>query len=80
MLIMSTGPDESLSNEKISFPFDPKEETTSNLIYIRKESLDLFNRLHSIAEDIYFVNQVHDAYRNIPLLRRNIFVLPMFYF
>ena len=57
MLIINTGPDKLLSHEKISFPFNPKQETARNLIYIHKESLDLFNRLHSIVEDIYFINQ-----------------------
>ncbi|KAL0577694.1 tRNA A64-2'-O-ribosylphosphate transferase [Marasmius crinis-equi] len=36
--------------------------------HIRKQSLDLFNRLHSIEEDVEFVNQVHAAYPNIPLI------------
>ncbi|KAF7350966.1 Initiator tRNA phosphoribosyl transferase [Mycena sanguinolenta] len=36
--------------------------------FLRKESLDLFNRLHSIAEDVLFVNQVHAAYPAIPIL------------
>ncbi|KAF9524838.1 tRNA A64-2'-O-ribosylphosphate transferase [Crepidotus variabilis] len=38
------------------------------LSYIRKESLDIYNRLHSIEEDISFVNQVYEAYRDAPLL------------
>ncbi|KAJ6497494.1 initiator tRNA phosphoribosyl transferase, partial [Mycena sanguinolenta] len=38
------------------------------LAFLRKESLDLFNRLHSIAEDVQFVNQVHAAYPAIPIL------------
>ncbi|KAJ7725650.1 initiator tRNA phosphoribosyl transferase [Mycena maculata] len=44
---------------------DPKREA---LAFLRKESLDLFNRLHSISEDVEFVNQVHDFYPNIPIL------------
>ncbi|ESK97207.1 trna a64-2 -o-ribosylphosphate transferase [Moniliophthora roreri MCA 2997] len=36
--------------------------------HLRKESLDLFNRLHSIEEDINFVEQVHNAYPSVPLL------------
>ena len=36
---------------------------------IRKESLDIHNRLHSIEEDIGFVNTVHDAYEILPLIR-----------
>lgn len=37
--------------------------------HLRKESLDVYNRLKSIEEDIKFVNQVHDAYPDFPLLR-----------
>ncbi|KAJ3515773.1 hypothetical protein NMY22_g14359 [Coprinellus aureogranulatus] len=36
---------------------------------IRKESLDIYNRLHSIEEDVEFVNSVHDAYPDLPLIR-----------
>ncbi|EAU91904.2 tRNA a64-2'-O-ribosylphosphate transferase [Coprinopsis cinerea okayama7 len=37
-------------------------ETASNaLSHIRKESLDIYNRLHSIKEDVEFVNQVHET-------------------
>ncbi|KAJ3810615.1 initiator tRNA phosphoribosyl transferase [Lentinula aff. lateritia] len=36
--------------------------------HLRKESLDIYNRLKSIEEDIKFVNQVHDAYPDFPLL------------
>ncbi|KAF9012558.1 initiator tRNA phosphoribosyl transferase [Cyathus striatus] len=35
---------------------------------IRKESLDIYNRLHSVIEDVTFVQQVHEAYSDIPLL------------
>lgn len=38
------------------------------LEYLRKESADIFNRLHSIAEDAAFVEHVHQAYPTIPLL------------
>ncbi|KAF5355473.1 hypothetical protein D9758_006318 [Tetrapyrgos nigripes] len=38
------------------------------LTHIRKETLDLYNRLHSIEEDIQFVNQVHGAYPRLPLI------------
>jgi hypothetical protein len=38
------------------------------LEYLRKESLDIFNRLHSIAEDAAFVEHAHQAYSTIPLL------------
>lgn len=36
---------------------------------LRKESQDIYNRIHSIAEDAEFVKQVHRYYRNLPLLR-----------
>ncbi|KAI0091657.1 tRNA A64-2'-O-ribosylphosphate transferase [Irpex rosettiformis] len=38
------------------------------LAELRKESLDLFNRLHSIAEDTEFVNSVHNHYEDIPII------------
>lgn len=37
---------------------------------LRKESLDVYNRLHSIEEDISFVNEVHKAYPGFPILRK----------
>ncbi|KAJ7503115.1 initiator tRNA phosphoribosyl transferase [Mycena galericulata] len=52
----------------MSVHFDPKRETTETLAFLRKESLDLFNRLHSICEDVAFVNAVHDFYPGIPIL------------
>ncbi|KAK7472369.1 tRNA A64-2'-O-ribosylphosphate transferase [Stygiomarasmius scandens] len=42
--------------------------TNSAFSQIRKESLDIYNRLHSIEKDIEFVNQVHAAYPQYPLL------------
>ena len=39
------------------------------LTYLRKESIDLYNRLHSIAEDVEFVQQVHETYPDVPILR-----------
>lgn len=42
--------------------------TSRVLDYLRKESLDIFNRLHSISEDAAFVEHVHQAYSTIPLL------------
>ncbi|KAJ3569476.1 hypothetical protein NP233_g5029 [Leucocoprinus birnbaumii] len=38
------------------------------LAALRKESLDIYNRLHSIEEDISFVNRVNDHYPDFPLL------------
>jgi tRNA A64-2'-O-ribosylphosphate transferase len=37
--------------------------------HIRRESLDVYNRLHSIQADIAFVNQVRVAYPSFPLIR-----------
>ncbi|KAJ7655648.1 initiator tRNA phosphoribosyl transferase-domain-containing protein [Mycena polygramma] len=48
--------------------FNAHREQSDALAFLRKESLDLFNRLHSIAEDVSFVNQVHAAYPDIPIL------------
>lgn len=48
---------------------DFSDSATGTLSYLRKESLDIFNRLHSIEEDIAFVSQVRNAYPTIPLLR-----------
>jgi hypothetical protein len=45
------------------------DDVSSALVQIRKESLDTYNRLHSIEEDIAFVNLVHDKYRDLPLIR-----------
>ena len=39
------------------------------LAYLRKECADLYNRLHSIEEDVAFVNRVSKAYPEIPILR-----------
>jgi tRNA A64-2'-O-ribosylphosphate transferase len=49
--------------------FDAHREESEALAFLRKESLDLFNRLHSIDQDVTFVNQVHAAYPGIPILR-----------
>jgi len=37
--------------------------------YLRKESLDIYNRIHSIADDIHFVERVREIYPNLPILR-----------
>ena len=47
----------------------PFSQDTNVLAYLRKESLDIYNRLHSINEDVHFVQLVHEAYPKIPLLR-----------
>ncbi|KAF8962723.1 initiator tRNA phosphoribosyl transferase [Flammula alnicola] len=44
------------------------EKSDDAFSYLRKESLDIFNRLHSIEEDLTFVEQVQKNYPNIPLL------------
>jgi tRNA A64-2'-O-ribosylphosphate transferase len=41
----------------------------SALAHIRRESLDIYNRLRSIEADIIFVNQVGAAYPAFPLIR-----------
>ena len=53
----------------MSFEFDLKQANAEALAYVRKESLDIFNRLHSIAEDVHFVREVHQAYPELPILR-----------
>ena len=45
------------------------DDVSSALVQIRRESLDIYNRLHSIEEDIAFVNLVHDIYVDLPLIR-----------
>lgn len=57
--INSNSPVEALRN-------DPQ---VSALNHLRKESLDIYNRLHSIAEDIEFVKSVRAAYPHLPVLR-----------
>ncbi len=53
----------------MDFAFDAKEANAQALAYVRKESLDIFNRIHSVQEDIRFVGQVHEAYSELPILR-----------
>ncbi|KIM39735.1 hypothetical protein M413DRAFT_19543 [Hebeloma cylindrosporum] len=38
------------------------------LSYLRRECADIYNRLHSIEEDVAFVNRVTKAYPEIPIL------------
>lgn len=35
---------------------------------LRRESQDIYNRIHSIAEDAEFVKQVHQHFPDLPLL------------
>ena len=47
-----------------------KNEMSRDLAFLRKESLDIYNRVHSVAEDIVFVNQIRDHYSdNYPVVR-----------
>ncbi|KAF7782797.1 hypothetical protein Agabi119p4_2173 [Agaricus bisporus var. burnettii] len=49
--------------------FDGIKQASHNaLTTLRKESLDIYNRLHSIEEDITFVNYIQNHYSNLPLL------------
>ncbi|KAI0279088.1 initiator tRNA phosphoribosyl transferase [Russula aff. rugulosa BPL654] len=45
----------------------PKPESSARA-YIRRESLDIYNRLHSIRADVAFVNEVRAAYPSFPLI------------
>ncbi|KAI0943916.1 hypothetical protein AcV7_001869 [Taiwanofungus camphoratus] len=38
------------------------------LSHLRKESLDLYNRIHSIFEDVAFVNEVRASYPQLPVI------------
>ncbi|KAI0300438.1 tRNA A64-2'-O-ribosylphosphate transferase [Multifurca ochricompacta] len=44
------------------------EACASARAYIRRESLDIYNRLHSIETDIAFIDQVRMAYPTLPLI------------
>jgi tRNA A64-2'-O-ribosylphosphate transferase len=52
---------------------DDTFDDTHALATLRKESLDIYNRLHSIEEDIAFVNHIQSHYSNFPLLRECVF-------
>lgn len=39
------------------------------LAEIRKESLDIYNRIHSIAEDALFVERIAEEYDGYPMIR-----------
>lgn len=62
----------------VDFGFDIESELARQrheaLEYLRKESLDTYNRLHSIHEDIQFINSVRQFYRDlgIPILRESV--------
>ncbi|KAJ3726981.1 tRNA A64-2'-O-ribosylphosphate transferase [Lentinula raphanica] len=44
------------------------QNTAEAFSHLRKESLDIYNRLKSIEEDIQFIYQIHNAYLDYPLL------------
>lgn len=46
-------------------PLDSGKE----LAEIRKESLDVYNRIHSIADDSLFVERVVENYSEFPVIR-----------
>lgn len=48
---------------------DAHASTSSATEALRRESVDIYNRLHSIAEDALFVSSVAAAYPEYPLLR-----------
>ena len=47
-----------------------RETESQALAHIRRESLDLYNRIHSIDEDCGFVQAVSEAYKELPLVRK----------
>jgi tRNA A64-2'-O-ribosylphosphate transferase len=53
----------------MDFTLNYHNDNRSVLEHVRKESLDIYNRLHSIAEDAKFVQEVRDAYPELPVLR-----------
>ena len=42
------------------------------LAHLRRESLDIYNRLHSIDEDVAFVNHVHSVFPEFALIRTSL--------
>jgi len=46
-----------------------KDDAALAFSELRKESQDLYNRIHSIAEDDAFVDQVRRSYPSLPLIR-----------
>jgi hypothetical protein len=52
-----------------SFSMSFKDEMAKDLAFLRRESLDIYNRIHSIAEDVEFVNQVCKHYSDYPVVR-----------
>ncbi|KAF9448279.1 initiator tRNA phosphoribosyl transferase [Macrolepiota fuliginosa MF-IS2] len=52
----------------LSVSFNASQAGHEALAALRRESLDIYNRLHSIQEDTGFVNHVHGHYPNLPFL------------
>jgi len=48
---------------------DHKDGSSLAFSELRKESQDIYNRIHSIAEDAAFVDQVYRYYPRLPLIR-----------
>lgn len=46
----------------------------ATLAHIRKQSLDIYNRIHSIEEDIKFVREVRRVYPQFPILRGRLYL------
>lgn len=47
---------------------EPLNVTNEALAHLRRESLDIYNRVHSIAEDCEFVKAVSKAYPDLPVV------------
>lgn len=52
-----------------NLPFDVRQANRDSVAVLRKEYLDIYNRLHSIKEDVSFVNHVYRCYPDFQLLR-----------
>lgn len=47
-----------------------RRQASQAMIELRKETLNIYNRIHSIVEDVLFVEEVHRVYLNLPILRK----------
>ena len=52
--------------------FDIRQANAEALAYVRKESLDIYNRLHSVQEDVRFVERIHETYPDLPIIRTSL--------
>lgn len=57
------------SSSRSSYEDNYTQARAATLAHLRRESLDVYNRLHSIAEDISFVETVRRTYPDLPILR-----------